>query len=749
MTTLGPVTTCHPANTYIDALFAPDDIVEIRALDRRSGRRPVQYWKPASTFTDLLPEAQRLNDNGYDIFVGVNPRPRSGATGDASISRARCVFVDFDGGISLNDIRTRLATYGLPEPSIIVFSGHGWHCYWILSEPITDLKSWSGIQSDLIAALDSDKCIKNPERIMRVPGFANNKNADAVISSELFECDTSHVYELADIVDRLPIKEDAAPAAPLADDTNADIFTARLDDLAQELGIDPGSTANTSGPSVIDAFNDAYDVDRLLVSLSYTHLFNRGSDRFYRRPGKTDPGVSVIVRDQPKQRSYHFSSEDRLNDGRFGNGTVGVHDCFSLYCQAHHGGDQKAAIKAAAKELGISSTAPAAATTPSTAPTAKPSDKKPGVPAAPVDEPLLLPSNTTLATLIDACPNLRPIVIDGLLRQGETMNVISAPKIGKSWLTHGLALSIAAGRPWLHTYDVVPGKVLLLDNELHPESLAARLHLIAARMGIPRSVYGDQIVVESLRGKLRDWAKLGPYFAAITPGEYRLIICDAFYRFMPKGSDENDNGTMAEVYNLIDRYADLTKSSFALIHHSSKGIQAGKAVTDVGAGAGAQSRATDSHLVLRHHEEDDVVVLDAAVRSFKPVEPICIRWEYPLWSPAPHLDPSQLRKENRPRRERIESSNAAPAIPATPPAEKWTRERFVERFVSDEGQDKAIIIGDAVEYGSMSKAAALDWFAGARAKSLIHEWIYADDRRRKTYARVAQPVLATGGQDAA
>lgn len=36
--------------------------------------------------------------------------------------------------------------------------------------------------------------------------------------------------------------------------------------------------------------------------------------------------------------------------------TVGVHDCFDLYCQAHHAGDQKAAIRAAAEELGMART---------------------------------------------------------------------------------------------------------------------------------------------------------------------------------------------------------------------------------------------------------------------------------------------------------------------------------------------------------------------------------------------------------
>src|SRR5207253_1838389 len=73
------------------------------------------------------------------------------------------------------------------------------------------------------------------------------------------------------------------------------------------------------------------------------------------------------------------------------------------------------------------------------------------------------------------------------------------------------------------------------------------------------------------------------------------------------------------------------------------GSQADKAVTDVGAGAGSQSRAADSHLILRPHEEAGCFVLAAVVRSFAPVEPLPLRWEFPIWTPADDLDASKLR----------------------------------------------------------------------------------------------------------
>lgn len=82
-----------------------------------------------------------------------------------------------------------------------------------------------------------------------------------------------------------------------------------------------------------------------------------------------------------------------------------------------------------------------------------------------------------------------------------------------------------------------------------------------------------------------------------------------------------------------------------MIHHTSKGGQSDKRVVDVGSGAGAQSRAADCHIVLREHEEDDVFVLDAAVRSFPPVEPLALRWNFPLWHPTDSVDPYRLRRQ--------------------------------------------------------------------------------------------------------
>ncbi|MGB2824709.1 MAG: AAA family ATPase, partial [Phycisphaerae bacterium] len=341
------------------------------------------------------------------------------------------------------------------------------------------------------------------------------------------------------------------------------------------------------------------------------------------------------------------------------------------------------------------------------------------------------PDYKSVRELLVAYPQLRRPLIHGLLREGETANIIAPPKTGKSWLVTDLALSVATGRPWLGTFQTVQGNVLIVDNELHGETTANRIPKVAQARGVPLEQIADIVFVENLRGQLRDLIALGPYFEAIEPGTFKLVILDAFYRFIPRDTDENDNGSIAQLYNHLDHYAQRLGCSFVLIHHASKGSQSGKSVTDVGAGAGSQSRATDAHIILRAHEEDGAVVLDAAVRSWKPVEPMCLRWEFPVFHIAPDLDPTALRPERRRRKPKEKES--------APPKPEWDVPTFVQQCITEEGRLKDVILDIAVKQG-ISKARAKSLLRLAEAEKRVHRWVNGANRPVR-YAGSPQPLL--------
>jgi RecA-family ATPase len=160
---------------------------------------------------------------------------------------------------------------------------------------------------------------------------------------------------------------------------------------------------------------------------------------------------------------------------------------------------------------------------------------------------------------------------------------------------------------------------------LHENTTTYRYKEVSRAMAFETRFYNKNLTNISLRGHLQDLHALKTLFAEFRPGLFKVIIIDAFYRILPDGTDENDNGAIAKLYNSLDIYAAQLKCAFILIHHTSKGNQANKSVTDVGAGAGAQSRAVDTHLTLRAHEDDDTVVMDAATRSWPPLKSMVLR----------------------------------------------------------------------------------------------------------------------------
>ena len=159
-------------------LFEPDDIVGVRCF---GGGPVVEKWIRAQKLSNLADDLQALNKRGYNIFAGVNPRKDFRLSGDKNVLLARNLFCDFDhiepgdGCGMLEFIEMDIFCAGLPQPTLAIQSGHGIHTYWRLDEPIEDMAQWTSIQEMMIKKLGSDPVIKNPERIMRLPGFLNVK----------------------------------------------------------------------------------------------------------------------------------------------------------------------------------------------------------------------------------------------------------------------------------------------------------------------------------------------------------------------------------------------------------------------------------------------------------------------------------------------------------------------------------------------------------------------------------------------
>jgi hypothetical protein len=115
--------------------------------------------------------------------------------------------------------------------------------------------------------------------------------------------------------------------------------------------LSPRSNCGAVGGGVIGRFNEVYAVGAILSRNGYQPRGNR-----YLAPDSTtgEPGVYIF---EDTGRCYSHHSNDPLNDGH-------SHDAFSVFCILEHGGDVKAAVKAAAADLGIERTQDPPQTTP-------------------------------------------------------------------------------------------------------------------------------------------------------------------------------------------------------------------------------------------------------------------------------------------------------------------------------------------------------------------------------------------------
>jgi putative DNA primase/helicase len=186
---------------FVDAIYEPDDIVETRPL-RGEDAHPT--WHAAADLPALADLLASHNADGWNIYAGANPRSAKGAKGDAAIKLARVVYADFDG-VQLDAIAASLADARLPQPTLVVASGHGFHVYWRLSEPCTDLSAWRELMWDLAIALGGDVKVRNPERIMRIPGFLNVKR-EPFVRCRIIECEPGRRVSLADLRSIIPAR---------------------------------------------------------------------------------------------------------------------------------------------------------------------------------------------------------------------------------------------------------------------------------------------------------------------------------------------------------------------------------------------------------------------------------------------------------------------------------------------------------------------------------------------------------------
>jgi hypothetical protein len=135
------------------------------------------------TIPEELPEDK-------DVYFGPAMR-KSRGTEKTDVDGTRVLWVDAD------DPQKPLAT--LP-PSAIVQSGHGYHLYWFLNDPLTDTSTIEQLNQLLAKDVPTaDPACWNCNRILRVPGTTNNKEPEKPVKVVLQKLSPEITYDILDI----------------------------------------------------------------------------------------------------------------------------------------------------------------------------------------------------------------------------------------------------------------------------------------------------------------------------------------------------------------------------------------------------------------------------------------------------------------------------------------------------------------------------------------------------------------------
>jgi len=176
------------ATDFFQTLFEPSlqsnrGDIEIRTFP--SNQPPKRFF--CKSETDAAKVSYQLCNHGIDVYVGVNPRVgNAGAKKNVHYLAAFHVEVDYgsDGHrknpeySNYEGALAAIETFKM-KPTIVNHSGGGFHCYWVLSNPVKvseiGMPQLESINKALIKQLGGDSGTQDISRVLRVPGTINFK----------------------------------------------------------------------------------------------------------------------------------------------------------------------------------------------------------------------------------------------------------------------------------------------------------------------------------------------------------------------------------------------------------------------------------------------------------------------------------------------------------------------------------------------------------------------------------------------
>ncbi len=245
--------------------------------------------------------------------------------------------------------------------------------------------------------------------------------------------------------------------------------------------------------------------------------------------------------------------------------------------------------------------------------------ENPFQPEAPKHTGYILPTIAGNTWVLTAEPERQP-VIENVIDAGDMLGLIGQAKMRKSFFALQLALSCAAGGPFLRWNIPVAQKVLYLNFEISPDWMQRRVKGAARSMGLPARTLKN-VEFANLRGLNlpQNVSTMDAITETVRAIEPTVMVVDPLY--MLHDCDENNAQEMKPLVRRLMALMAEFRASVIYVHHDAKGKAGDRNIRDRGAGSNLLDRACDAKIVLTQHAKElSYTCVDMMTRNFPPVE---------------------------------------------------------------------------------------------------------------------------------
>jgi AAA domain/RepB DNA-primase from phage plasmid len=529
-----------------------------------------------------IPNGQR------NVYFGVHPTATSATQFSRSqidtIAAVNCLFAEFDAKDFGGDKAGALAHIRELEPaaSVIIDSGGGYHCYWLLDRPwlletADDRKRASKLQAAWVLLMGGDTQSKDLARVLRVPGTHNYKYSPPR-DVQFVACNLDERWELetlAAMAQPFVESDRPAPAAlPANDDDRLRMIAAQW--LGSAVGRVRGAPDGQKHHTLLDA----------AITLG----------------GFVPLG---LLTEHEIERTLFAAIETRADDGK--NAMQTIKDGIAYGIAKPWKTDDL--LKGRAKP--ISTPQPDEHRITRSATTGEIIDVRP------VGE---LPDVISAASLSVKVFDPLHWTVDGLLPEGACL-LAAKPKAKKSWLALAVAVAVSMNGRALSYYSVSPGDVLYLDLESNQRRMQARLKNMITNTAWPENLH-----IATKWGRGDDCLSLIRAWVASKPNT-RLIVIDILARVRPPRDPKADPYEQDYTFlQALNELAETLRITILIIHHTRK-AKADDVFEEVSGTQAITGAVATIWMLSRNQDNAEEQLLHLRGRDLIDEEPIAIRWD--------------------------------------------------------------------------------------------------------------------------